>query len=119
MPDDRFGIGASVKRVEDSRFLQGKGRYTDDINLKNQSHAYIVRSQHAHATISRIEVSGAQKAPGVIAIFTADDFSDLGGLPCAWLIHNRDGSPMAEPKHPVLADCKVRHVGDPIALIVA
>lgn len=119
MPDDGFGIGASVKRVEDNRFLQGKGQYVDDLTLKNQSYAYILRSPHAHATIDSVDLSQAKSAPGVIAIFTAEDFSDLGGLPCGWLIHNRDGSPMAEPKHPVLAEGKVRHVGDPVVLVVA
>ena len=119
MPDDGFGIGASVKRVEDQRFLQGKGQYVDDIDLKNQAYAHILRSPHAHATVKSIDTSAALAARGVAGVFTAEDFSDLGGLPCGWLIHNRDGSPMNEPKHPVLAEGKVRHVGDPVALVVA
>ena len=119
MPDDGFGIGAPVKRVEDSRFLQGKGQYVDDIDLKNQTYAYLLRSPHAHAAISGIDANAAKAAPGIVEIFTAEDFETLGGLPCSWLIHNRDGSPMTEPKHPVLAEGKVRHVGDPVALIVA
>jgi len=119
MPDDGFGIGAPVKRVEDSRFLQGKGQYVDDIDLKNQTYAYLLRSPHAHAAISGIDANAAKAAPGIVEIFTAEDFETLGGLPCGWLIHNRDGSPMTEPKHPVLAEGKVRHVGDPVALIVA
>lgn len=119
MPDDGFGIGASVKRTEDNRFLQGKGRYVDDLNLKNQTYAYILRSPHAHAKLLEIDTSDAEKADGVISVFTAKDFEHLGGLPCGWLIHNRDGSPMTEPKHPVLAESKVRHVGDPIALVIA
>lgn len=119
MPDDGFGIGASVKRVEDSRFLQGKGQFVDDLNLKNQTYAYLLRSPHAHAIIDGIDTHAALSAPGVIAVYTAEDFTDLGGLPCGWLIHNRDGSPMTEPKHPVLAEGKVRHVGDPVALVIA
>ncbi len=119
MPDDGFGIGASVKRVEDQRFLQGQGQYVDDIDLKNQAYAYILRSPHAHAAVKSIDTTGAAKADGVVGVFTAEDFSSLGGLPCGWLIHNRDGTPMKEPKHPVLAEGKVRHVGDPVALVVA
>lgn len=119
MPDDGFGIGASVKRTEDSRFLQGKGRYVDDLTLKNQAYAHILRSPHAHANLVSIASGSAETSEGVIAVFTAKDFEHLGGLPCGWLIHNRDGSPMTEPKHPVLAEGKVRHVGDPIALVVA
>lgn len=119
MPDDGFGIGASVKRTEDSRFLQGKGRYVDDLTLKNQAYAHILRSPHAHAKLGAIDTSDAEKKAGVVGIFTAKDFEHLGGLPCGWLIHNKDGSPMTEPKHPVLAEGKVRHVGDPIALVVA
>ena len=119
MPDDGFGIGASVKRVEDSRFIQGKGRYVDDITLQNQAYAYILRSPQAHASIAGIETQAVAVAPGVLAVYTAEDFSGLGGLPCGWQIHNRDGSPMIEPKHPVLAEGKVRHVGDPVALVVA
>lgn len=119
MPDDGFGIGASVKRTEDNRFLQGKGRYVDDLTLKNQTYAYILRSPHAHAKLLEINTADAETAEGVVGVFTAKDFEYLGGLPCGWLIHNRDGSPMTEPKHPVLAEGKVRHVGDPIALVVA
>jgi carbon-monoxide dehydrogenase large subunit len=119
MPDDGFGIGASVKRVEDRRFLQGKGQYVDDVVLKNQAYSSIIRSPHAHAVITSIDTSAAKTADGVLGVFTAADFAELGGLPCGWLIHNRDGSPMKEPKHPVLAEGKVRHVGDPVALVVA
>ena len=113
------GIGASVKRTEDVRFLRGKGRYTDDINLAGQAYLYILRSPHAHARIKSVDSAAAKKAAGVVAIYTSADTAKLGGLPCGWLIHNRDGSPMKEPKHPVLAEGKVRHVGDPVAAVVA
>ncbi len=118
MPKD-FGIGASSKRREDVRFLTGRGRYTDDLNVRGQAHAYVLRSPVAHARIRSIDVGAAEAAPGVIAVITAKDIEGVGGLPCGWQIHSRDGSPMKEPPHPVLASGKVRHVGDPVALIVA
>jgi carbon-monoxide dehydrogenase large subunit len=113
------GIGASVRRKEDFRFLQGRGMYTDDINRPGQTHAFILRSPHAHATINGIDTAAAKAMPGVLAVFTSADMAAIGGLPCGWQIHNKDGSPMAEPKHPVLAEGKVRHVGDPVAVVVA
>src|SRR5690242_355741 len=113
------GIGAAVRRTEDKRFLTGKGRYTDDINLPGQAYVYILRSPHAHAKIKGIDTAKAKKAPGVVAIYTGADTAKLGGLPCGWLIHSKDGSPMKEPKHAVLAEGAVRHVGDPVAAVVA
>ncbi|MEY8874904.1 MAG: xanthine dehydrogenase family protein molybdopterin-binding subunit [Leptothrix sp. (in: b-proteobacteria)] len=112
-------IGQSVIRREDSRFLTGRGQYTDDITLPGQSYGYFLRSPYAHARIKRLDVSAAKAAPGVVDIFTGEHFKNFGGLPCGWLINNIDGSPMKEPKHPVLADGKVRYVGDRVALIVA
>src|SRR5690242_5251847 len=113
-----FGIGASVRRKEDFRFLTGKGTYTDDINRPGQLHAYLLRSPHAHAEIVDIIKGEAEKAPGVVAIFTGDDLK-TGGLPCGWLVNSKDGSPMIEPPRPLLAQGKVRHVGDPVAVMVA
>jgi len=115
------GIGASLKRVEDHRFLTGNGHYTDDINRPGQSHAWILRSPHAHARIRGIDTSKAAAAEGVIAILTGADMAadGVGGLPCGWQIHNKDGSPMAEPAHPPLAVDKVRHVGDQVAIVIA
>ena len=115
------GIGARVKRKEDHRFITGKGRYTDDINLKGQTHAFFVRSPHAHATIKSINTAKARKMPGVVGIFTGDDIANdkLGGLICGWMIHSKDGSPMKAGPHPVLAQGKVRYVGDHVALVVA
>jgi carbon-monoxide dehydrogenase large subunit len=115
------GIGASVKRVEDHRFLSGKGHYTDDMNRPGQTHAVFRRSDSPHARIKSIDIAAASKMPGVVAIFTGADLAaeGVGGVPCGWQIHNKDGSPMAEPMHPVLAIDKVRHVGDPIAMVVA
>jgi carbon-monoxide dehydrogenase large subunit len=115
------GIGVAVRRKEDARFLTGRGTYTDDINRPGQLHAYILRSPHAHAEIGGIDVSKAKSAPGVVAVFTGADLAadNIGGLPCGWLIKNKDGSPMVEPPHPVLAQGRVRHVGDPVAVVIA
>jgi carbon-monoxide dehydrogenase large subunit len=115
------GIGAPVKRREDFRFVKGLGKYTDDINLPNQRYCYILRSSAAHASIRSIDIAAAKAAPGVVAVFTAKDIdeSGAGGLPCGWLVTSKDGSPMKEPKHPILASGKVRHVGDPIAAVIA
>src|SRR5271165_1774625 len=115
------GIGASVRRKEDARFLSGHGNYTDDINRPGQLHAFIRRSDRPHAKISSIDTAAAAKAPGVAAVYTGADMAadNIGGLPCGWQIHNKDGSPMAEPPHPVIAVGKVRHVGDPVAVVVA
>ncbi len=115
-------IGQSVERREDSRFLTGKGQYTDDITLHGQSYAYFLRSPYAHATITKLDTTAAAKAPGVLGILTGEDFKAVGGLPCGWLINSLDGNPMKEPKHPVLAGFvggKVRYVGDRVALVVA
>jgi len=113
-------IGESLKRKEDYRFLTGAGQYTDDINLANQTYAVFVRSPHAHAAIRSIDLIAAKAMPGVVEIFTGKDVEGkMGGLPCGWLINNPDGSPMKEPPHPILAQGKVRYVGDHVAMVVA
>jgi carbon-monoxide dehydrogenase large subunit len=115
------GIGAAVKRKEDRRFLLGKGQYVDDMVLPNQTYAVFVRSMYAHARLKGIDTAAAKAAPGVVGVFTGDDIAadGLGGLPCGWLIKSKDGSNMVEPPHPALAQGKVRHVGDPVAMVVA
>ncbi len=115
------GIGASVKRKEDIRFITGKGHYVDDINRPGQAYAYFLRSPHAHATIDKIDASAARKAPGVVAVFTGDDLAadKVGGLICGWMIHSKDGSPMKAGAHPALAQGKVRYVGDHVAVVIA
>jgi carbon-monoxide dehydrogenase large subunit len=118
MPKDG-GIGASTKRREDMRFLTGKGRYTDDINIRGQLYAHFVRSDVAHGRINGIDTAAAEAMPGVHKVFTGADFAGVGGLPCGWQVTDRHGKPMLEPRHPVLAHGKVRHVGDPIAMVVA
>jgi len=115
------GMGASVKRREDRRFLLGKGRYTDDINLPGQTWAVFVRSPYAHASIRSIDASAALASPGVLAVLTGDHVATdgLGGIPCGWQVKNKDDSVMVEPPHPALAQGKVRHVGDPVAMVIA
>jgi carbon-monoxide dehydrogenase large subunit len=114
-------VGTPVRRREDYRFLTGQGTYTDDINRPHQLHAHILRSPHAHARISGIDTAAAAQAPGVAAVFTGRDMTaaGVGGLPCGWQVHSKDGSPMAEPAHPPLAADHVRHVGDPVAVVIA
>ena len=115
------GIGASVLRKEDFRFITGKGQYTDDINRQGQAYAYFLRSPHAHATIKKLDISAAKKAPGVVGVLTGDDLAadKVGGLICGWMIHNKDGSPMKAGAHPALAQGKVRYVGDHVAVVIA
>jgi aerobic carbon-monoxide dehydrogenase large subunit len=116
---DLNSVGQSVRRKEDYRFLTGTGQYTDDINPQHHTHAWFLRSPHAHARIRGIDTAKAKAAPGVIAILTGDDLTGVNGLPCGWLITGTDGQPMKEPPHPILAQGKVRYVGDGVALVVA
>ena len=118
MPKDH-GIGASPKRREDLRFLTGNGNYTDDINLYGQTYVHFLRSDVAHGRLNKVDTAAAAAMPGVVRIFTGADFAGVGGLPCGWQVTDKHGQPMQEPGHPVLAQGKVRHVGDPIAAIVA
>jgi len=114
-------IGQSLRRREDRRFITGAGNYTDDVTLHGQTYGVFLRSPHAHARIKSIKLDAALKSPGVVDIITGADLAEgkVGGLPCGWLIHSKDGTPMKEPAHPVLAQGKVRHVGDQVALVVA
>ena len=114
-------IGARIERKEDYRFLTGAGQYTDDLTLPKQTHAAFVRSPHAHAKIKKISLEKAKQSPGVLAVYTGDDIAaaKLGGLPCGWLITDVNGQPMKEPPYPVLAQGKVRFVGERVAVVVA
>ncbi len=114
-------MGQPVRRKEDRRFLTGQGRYVADIALPGMTHAVVVRSPHAHARIVRIGTAKAAELPGVLAVITGADLAEasVGSLPCGWGVTMRDGSKMAEPPHPVLASEIVRHVGDPVAFVVA
>ena len=114
-------IGESLRRKEDYRFLTGAGQYTDDVQMANMTHAYFVRSPHAHAHVKSIDKKAALAAPGVIGIFDGQDVAgdSINGLPCGWLITDTSGQPMKEPAHPILAQGKVRYVGDHVAMVVA
>src|ERR1700751_5885898 len=115
------GIGAAVRRKEDRRFITGTGHYTDDINRPGQAFAYFLRSPHAHATIKSIDIKATVKMPGVLAILAGAELAadKIGNLICGWMIHSKDGSPMKMAPHPALANGKVCHVGDPLAVVVA
>ncbi|TXB66268.1 xanthine dehydrogenase family protein molybdopterin-binding subunit [Phaeodactylibacter luteus] len=114
-------IGKAVKRVEDKRFLTGKGRYTDDIVLPGMLHAYIVRSPYAHAKIISIDTSAAEAMEGVVKVYTGKDIADsgVGGVPCGWQINFKNGDPMKEPPHPLLVADKARYMGDGVAVVIA
>jgi carbon-monoxide dehydrogenase large subunit len=114
-------IGQPLRRREDARFLTGAGQYTDDVVLPGQTYGFFLRSPYAHARIKSIDLAKAKTMPGVVAIFTGADIAEskIGGLPCGWLITSKDGTPMKEPPHPILAHGKARHVGDGVALVVA
>ena len=118
MPKDH-GIGASSKRREDVRFLTGEGNYTDDINVNGQAYVYFLRSDIAHGTLNSVDTSAADGMKGVVKIFTGADFEAVGSVPCGWQVTDKHGEVMQEPRHPVLAHGKVRHVGEPIAAVVA
>ena len=114
-------IGQAARRKEDMRFLTGEGSYTGDLVFEDQSEAIVVRSPHAHARISLIDTAEARMCPGVIAIFTGDDIkaAGLGTIPCLYDPMEALGSSMVAPPRRLLANGIVRHVGDPVALVVA
>ncbi len=117
----KFGLARPVCRVEDSRLLVGSGRYTDDVQPAGAAVGVVLRSPHAAARIRAIDTVVAKAIPSMLAIYTAADLASdgIGGLPCLVPMTNRDGSTGADPGHPVLAEGAVRHVGDPVAFIVA
>jgi len=114
-------VGSRVERKEDKKFLTGKGRYTADINLANQTYAYFVRSPHARAKIKNIDISKASKASGVIRILTGKELAadKIGGLIAGWKIVSQDGTDMKVPPHPPLATDSVNYVGDHVAIVIA
>jgi carbon-monoxide dehydrogenase large subunit len=117
----QFGVGQPVRRVEDRRFLTGRGRYLDDIVRPRQAHAAMLRSPHAHARILAIDTAKATAAPGVLAVLTGADLAadGIGTVPCVAVLTNRDGSTMAVPPRPAIVTGRVRHVGDIAAMVVA
>ena len=117
----QFGIGQPVTRFEDPRLLRGQGRFIHDENLPGQAYLVFVRSPHAHAAIRAIDASAARAAPGVLGVYTSEDLKrDRVGTTAVTLKRSRpDGSPMFWKAHPGLAEGRVRHVGDPVAVVVA
>ncbi|HYM73282.1 MAG TPA: xanthine dehydrogenase family protein molybdopterin-binding subunit, partial [Stellaceae bacterium] len=117
----QFGIGQPVRRVEDRRFVTGRGHYLDDIVRPRQAHAVFLRSPHAHARIRAIDTGAAAAAPGVLAVLTGADLAGdrIGPVPCVSGLTNRDGSPAAMPPRPAMVQDRVRHVGDTVAMVVA
>src|SRR5262249_46851222 len=116
-----FAIGQGVPRFEDPRLIRGGGRYIGDIAMPNMAHGVVVRAQHAHAKIKSIDTAAAKAAPGVLCVLTAADWkkSGFGELPGHGGLKQRDGSPMYKPSYPVLAEDRVRWVGDCVAFVVA
>ena len=121
----KFGLGQSAPRVEDQRFLTGRGRYTDDHNLPQQAHAVVVRSPYPHARITAINKSAALAAVGVIAVLDHADLVADGVNPIPSLgprllpLKRPDGMPIYEPEYPALAADTARYAGQPVAVVIA
>jgi carbon-monoxide dehydrogenase large subunit len=117
----KFGIGQPMRRHEDLRLITGRGCYTDDVILPRMTHAFVLRSPVAHAHIKRVDATAARRIPGVLFVATGEDVraDGLGDVPCAVPLVNRDGTSRHDTPRPVLALGKVRHVGQPVALVVA
>jgi carbon-monoxide dehydrogenase large subunit len=117
----RFGIGQPVARKEDPRFLMGRGRYVADIDLARQAHAVFVYSAHAHAAVRAVDKTEAERAPGVFAVLTGDDWSadGLGTLDPEVMAEDMGGPPGYRTKRPPLAIDRVRHVGERVAVVIA
>ncbi len=115
------GIGARVLRKEDRRFITGNGNYVDDINVNGQYYAAFVRSPHPHAEIGSVDIAGAKASDGVIEVLTGAEVAadEIGGLPVGWGITQTNGEPMVEPAWPILAQGRVRFVGDAVAVVIA
>lgn len=116
-----FRIGEPVRREEDLRLLKGRGRYADDVNVLHQARACVLRSAHAHAEIRSIDTAAALQSPGVLAVLTGDDLAEraLGALVPAYSGKRSDGSPGYVCSQPLLAQGRVRFVGEPVAFVVA
>ena len=114
------GIGASVKRKEDARFITGNGRYTDDFGVHGQAYAVFARSPHARAKIVNLDIGAAMATDGVVQVFTGADLKadGIGDLPCGWMVKSKDGSDMVQPSHPPIAVDRVNYVGEPYAVVI-
>ncbi len=116
-----FAIGQGVSRFEDPRLVRGGGCYTDDVQIPGMAYGVVLRSPHGHAKIMSLDTSAARAAPGVLAVITGVDWkaAGLGDLPSHSGLKRRDGSPMHKPRYTVLAEDRVRWVGDCVAFVVA
>ncbi|HWA31222.1 MAG TPA: hypothetical protein VG867_08985, partial [Rhizomicrobium sp.] len=117
----KFGTGQSVRRTEDSRFVTGHGRYTDDLRFDNETYVAFVRSPHAHAKINSIDTSAAKSASGVVGVFTQADLEAAGAKPMVTKtpVKSRDGSfPKGVAKN-FLAKDQVTFVGEAVAMVLA
>ncbi|MDA1097544.1 MAG: xanthine dehydrogenase family protein molybdopterin-binding subunit [Proteobacteria bacterium] len=114
-------LGQSVPRREDHRFLTGAAKFTADMNLAGQLHGAVLRSPHAHAVIKGIDISAAAALPGVAGVYTGADLAadGIGPLPCAAAAVVETVAPIVVPPRYALARGRVRHVGDPVAFVVA
>ena len=117
----KFGIGQPVPRTEDPRLLSGGGRYTDDVSAPGQAYAVFLRSTVGHGEIAALDVSSVADAPGVLAVYTGADLEadGIGHIPCPVPMKNRDGTAPNVPPRPALSVGRVRHVGDPVAVVIA
>ena len=117
----KFGIGQPVLRAEDPKLLRGDGIYTDDYDATGQAYARFLRSPLPHGKIRSLDVSGAIAAAGVIAVYSGEDLRNAGvkDIPCPIAVKSRDGSDAVVPPRPALAVGEVKHVGDPVAVVIA
>lgn len=117
----KFGVGQTVERKEDQRFLTGTGRYLDDIQLDEQAHAVFVRSPHACANINGIDVSAAMASPGVIAVLTGADADSDGvpHIPCMAEIPVKEGTTQKMPPRPIMESTQARNAGVAVAMVIA
>src|SRR5690242_7640330 len=108
-------------RLEDRRLLTGQGRFTSDWNFPNQAYAAFLRSDRAHAEIVSVDAAVALGTPGVLAVLTGEDVARAGykSIPTNLGVKDRFGEPLKKPPRPVLAQAKVRHVGECVACVVA
>ncbi len=115
------GIGASVVRKEDKRFITGRGRYVDDIKVLGMTHAHFIRSPHAHAKVVSIDATAAKNMPGVVDVLTGQQLVDdkIGNLICGWAVSSKDGTPMKMGAWPAMAPETVRFVGQAVAVVIA
>ncbi|MGH6948837.1 MAG: xanthine dehydrogenase family protein molybdopterin-binding subunit, partial [Kiloniellales bacterium] len=117
----RFGVGQGLRRVDDERLLVGAGRYSVDMTLENALHGFVLRSPLAHAEIAGIDRAAAKAAPGVVAVYTIEDLdaAGIGPNPCVAPMPGKNGTETVTPPRPILARGRVRHVGDPVAFVIA